>query len=751
MFWKKLFSDQEWRKEKWAVIALFIGILFTCGFHFFTQKSLSDSAALGDEITRDYELAAKLQLMENHLLAMERNMQNYIRSQDRDYFLDIDRNMVAAQRQFDEIERLIGLKDIPLTDEFFTLKKIVEDKIQFHNNLLDSFRLNGRENAEHYLTYGGGDRISEQFDRAIKSFQRVGDAKIQRDIASGKTQNNRTLLWDNLAFLVGILLLSFAVLYLLYSLSKRMRLEQSLRQANEAIERSAHIKEQFLANMSHEIRTPLQAILGYTNLLAKEPIPERAAQLAAGIQTAGENLLAIVNDILDVSKIESGMMRLESVPFSISGLMHSVQNMFQSKVAEKGIYLKLHPNPAIPDTLIGDPTRLTQILVNLISNAIKFTSEGGIDIFQEAESQTPNRLVLKIAVKDTGIGIPPEKQAQIFERFEQADAEVTRMYGGSGLGLFIVKQLAEMQGGSVQVESQPGKGSTFIVRIPYQIADEKNRPDLGAKDLVNLRNNFGDIKILLVEDNLMNQRVVGLFLDQWGIDYDVAENGKVAIELLENNHYDLVLMDVQMPEMDGYSATEYIRENLRLSIPIIAMTAHAFAGEREKALSFGMNEYISKPVKEDDLYKIIARFVPLSPTQSRRPTASANHTPPAGDDGILIDYNFLMQSSKGKKDYLRGILELFLQQAPAQLAEITRAQQQKDWDTLKKTAHSLKSTVGYAGLRNSLTPIIERLETAAAQPQPDAQKIETLVHNLKQSLDQACHKVKTEAMHLVAS
>ncbi|HHM21325.1 MAG TPA: response regulator, partial [Bacteroidetes bacterium] len=554
---------------------------------------------------------------------------------------------------------------------------------------------------------------------------------------------------DNLAFLLGAGLLFFAIAYLLRSLRKRMKLQDHLVTAKEEVERTARIKEQFLANMSHEIRTPLQAILGYTNLLAKEKLTDRQAQYVHNIQLAGENLLSIVNDILDVSKIESGMVRLEELPFSLSGLLHSVDSMFQPKVAEKDIYLRLHPNLKIPSVLIGDPTRLTQILVNLINNAVKFTEKGGIDIFHKITKKTPEKVWLEIQVKDTGVGIAPEKLPHIFDRFEQADSKVTRMYGGSGLGLYIVKQLVEMQGGTISVESEPGRGSVFKVEIPYKVADEKALRANPAPGLVDLAKNFSDLQLLLVEDNLMNQRVVGMFLSGWGIDFDIADNGKSAIQLLEKNKYDLILMDVQMPEMDGYSATEYIRQNMGITTPIIAMTAHAFAGEREKALSYGMNEYISKPIKEEALYKMIARFVPLVREAS---APSSTTSPPAApatttSNGPAIDYNFLMQSSKGKKEYLKNILELFLQQAPLEVAAMEMALADGRFADVGKTAHSLKSTVGYAGMDDSFRPLLESIEKKARSADNPGQ-LEPLVRQLKELLNDALLKIREEAMPL---
>ncbi|RMF00755.1 MAG: response regulator, partial [Bacteroidetes bacterium] len=508
--------------------------------------------------------------------------------------------------------------------------------------------------------------------------------------------------------------------------------------------------------MSHEIRTPLQAIIGFTSLLAKEKLTDKQLEYVDGIDTASHNLLAIVNDILDVSKIEAGMIRLEKIPFSLTGLLHSVMQLFEPVARKRGLELHLQFEQLLPDHLLGDPTRLTQILVNLVSNAIKFTNEGKITIVVGGQ-RTEQQLNLSIAVKDTGIGIASERLPYIFDRFEQADNKVTRIYGGSGLGLFISRQLVELQGGHIGVSSEPGRGSTFFLEIPYTITSAEARRQLpSAKELMPIAGSFQDIKILLVEDSLMNQRVVSTFLEEWGVQYDIAENGKVAIYKLENNQYDLVLMDVQMPEMDGYSATEYIRENLNLQIPIIAMTAHAMAGEREKALSYGMNDYIAKPIRQEDFYRLIARFVPLrkinkgNSSSSEASAAASELSLPAGADP-QIDYNYLMSISNGKKAYLNNILNLFIRQAPAELAKLQHALQQEDLGAVAQMAHSMKSTVGYAGLNKNLLPLLAQIEELAKAQSTTTDQLSQLVNKLEEQLRAGIERIKQEVLPMVNS
>src|SRR4030095_1594590 len=352
----------------------------------------------------------------------------------------------------------------------------------------------------------------------------------------------------------------FSFSYVAYKVRQQQHLITRLNISEKKAKVAAQAKENFLANMSHEIRTPLNAILGFTNLLQRRDLDKESKGIILTIQRSGENLLAIINDVLDLSKIEAGMMRIESAPFSIRGLIHSIETMFLLKAAEKQLLLTTSVNSDMPDTLEGDATRLTQILVNLLGNAIKFTSSGNIAVRVEKNGITDNTVNTLIKVSDTGIGIEKEKLNTIFERFQQAEDTVTRRYGGTGLGLSIVQELVLLQHGAITADSRPGTGTTFSITIPYKISSEIITPV--SKSLPEeIETGFDDVKVLVVEDNEINQSLIRHLFDSWNLAFEIAGNGKEALEKLTYRHYDLVLMDIQMPEMDGYSATQEIRRD----------------------------------------------------------------------------------------------------------------------------------------------------------------------------------------------
>jgi signal transduction histidine kinase len=377
--------------------------------------------------------------------------------------------------------------------------------------------------------------------------------------------------------------------------------------AKQKAEEATRLKEAFLANMSHEIRTPMNAIIGFSDILSKRELGAQEKEYVRTIKTAGENLLTIINDILDISKIEAGMMAFEEHIFSVKELFISLNVMLMGKAQEKNLDLVFKFNEDVPENLLGDPTRLTQIIINLAGNAIKFTQEGKVEVDVKMLSNDDETVLLEFTVTDTGIGIPPDKLTHIFERFRQAEAHTTRKYGGTGLGLSIAKQLVELQGGTLSVASEFKQGSVFTFCIPYK----KSVKVLHAVNVIEKKYSMEELSklnILLVEDNKLNVMLILSLFSEHNLKVEVAENGSVGIEKLNATPFDIILMDMEMPVMNGYEAATIIRREMKNNVPIIAMTAHAMSGERERCLSLGMNDYLSKPINAallfDKIYEL---------------------------------------------------------------------------------------------------------------------------------------------------
>ncbi|NCD69845.1 response regulator [Mucilaginibacter agri] len=388
-------------------------------------------------------------------------------------------------------------------------------------------------------------------------------------------------------------------------------LELELIHAKDVAEKAAMAKSQFLSVMSHEIRTPMNAVIGFTHLLLQQDPKPSQMEFLNLLKFSAENLLVLINDILDFSKIEAGKLEFENVDFNLKDLISNIRLSLLQKANEKNIQLKLMADEDLPDAVIGDPVRLGQILTNLISNAIKFTETGRVTISATLTRADKDNVMIDFEVADTGIGIAKDKQTDIFNSFTQASSDTTRKYGGTGLGLTITRRLLLLLDSDIHLKSEPGKGSVFSFSLSFKNSTLKLKSSLSDNDDNYKAKSLRGTRILIAEDNQINVILAKQFMKQWQVDCDIAENGEIALLLVQTNNYDMVLMDLQMPEMDGYQTTEAIRnlpDAKYQKLPIIALTASAMLDIKDRAFTVGMNDYISKPFNPNELYKKIASY-----------------------------------------------------------------------------------------------------------------------------------------------
>ncbi|MEO8111011.1 MAG: PAS domain S-box protein, partial [Ginsengibacter sp.] len=491
-------------------------------------------------------------------------------------------------------------------------------------------------------------------------------------------------------------------------ITERVKYEKELIDARKIAEDAKKLQEQFLANMSHEIRTPMNGIQGMTDLLLETNLTNEQNDFAKTIKRSSDNLLVIINDILDFSKIQAGKLTIEKIDFKLNEVVENTKAIFRQRIKDKGLSFQFTIDEDVPNVLNGDPYRLNQVLVNLLGNAIKFTHSGGITISTSIEEKTPEEIILNFAITDTGIGIDPGKINEMFESFTQASTDTSRKYGGTGLGLAISKQLVEMQRGNISVESKVDQGTTFKFSIPYAYSQTSNAPLFVPIDVIDYRTHLKDKKFLVAEDNEVNQKVIRHVLKKAGGIVTMANNGLEAVGFLEKDRdYDLIIMDLQMPEMDGYTATKHIRNVMKLSIPIIAMTASALKGEKAKCLAIGMNDYLSKPFDINFIYKRISYFLGCEPTKEPTMKNLLNN------EHYQFDLSLLQEMDDN--EYVCEILQIFLNNTPGELKEFQKAASVNHFDATYKMAHKIKGSAGLLQADEMLRLLSKAEEFAKAE------------------------------------
>ena len=691
------------KKSVWKFLAdyfflflLVAGIVTNFYFESKVNRSLKVFVANEDVLALRLKTIDQLEQMRRRINTLESNVRSFAITHDNDF-------LRAFQNENNEIARDIIL----LTDtskriardnavEFLELRRAVQRKMAFENILLSQARLeNGVDELRKSLESFESIQVNSMMSF---HFIKLGNTLNKEAIVMGNRQQKDRVEFISLDYAIPFLTSFIFIVIACYTLYKILQVYDLNRFLNIAVKKekeAQQTKDQFLANMTHELRSPLNSVLGYTNLMMKTALRGEQVKFVKSIKTSGELLLNVINEVLDYSKLQSGHIHFNNHPFHFREQLEALTDIVSDRMSAKGLQYTCEVDEDIPDNLNGDSGKLLQVLLNIIGNAIKFTQQGSISVRVSGSAIGSGKVNIAFHIKDTGIGIPPEKLAHIFERFFQVESGHAKQHGGTGLGLSITQQMVEMQGGEIRAESVVGEGTQFFIQIPFVIASEEdfktiengltlpaNSPAFNAP-VFNSGDKANPLRVLVVDDNAMNRELSSYIFKDLGIHCTTVASGFEALDELVKETFDIVLMDLQMPGMDGKETTVKIRQGLNLDLPIVAVSAYAQSAEKQKCLEAGMNAYLTKPIQEAELIRMLQQFLPENRVQS---------------GNSIIDMDYLNRIARNNRDFIDTVILKVADTLPAEISMMKTAVEENDYKKVNQLAHDMKTTFAVLGL-----------------------------------------------------
>ncbi len=701
---------RKFMADYFFLLLLLVGIAVNYYVEMKVNRAIKKFTANQEVITQYQQNSGQIYLLNSGVGTLENKVRNYIISGDSSMLNRFSTDVKQLTRE--SVLLSDNLRKIVTPEITTNYKRSVQQKISFEQTLVQAYREKGSIAAFALLHSNDAQAIQERFN--LNSAVLV--AKVNKEILTmNKLQQKEKLDIISLDYAMPHLT-SFIFLviagFTLFKILQVYKLNENLSHAMEKEQEAQLIKDQFMDNMTHELRSPLNAILGYTGLLMKTKMKENQEKFIKAIRTSGELLLNVINEVLDYSKMKSGYIHFANEPFSLREQLNALSDIVSDKLNEKGLKYEIDIDDSIPDNLRGDGSKLLQILLNITFNAIKFTPVGKIVLKAVCDKKSEEKVKVSFSISDTGIGIPAEKLPHIFDRFYQVEDTNTKKHTGTGLGLSITQQMITLQGGAIMVESEVGKGTIFTFDMSFSITKDfvftgkdnlaNQFDEEGNKNPVLNRKKFlpSDMRVLIVDDNALNREMVCFILKDMGVLFKPVPGGPEAIELLRKESFDVVLMDLQMPGMDGKETTRKIRNELRLSVPIIALTAFSQSSEKQKCLDAGMDAYLSKPVREKELFETLEIFSPVGGVTEK-----------------LIDMNYLKGIARNNEEFIESVILRVADTLPGDIAMLKKAVEEKDEEKVNNLSHDMKTTFAVLGLGDSIAEPIAYLETWKAAKQ----------------------------------
>jgi signal transduction histidine kinase/DNA-binding response OmpR family regulator len=608
----------------------------------------------------------------------------------------------------------------------------IRNRVDFQKEVLSVFSMSGKNAALKLLNSEADKKTISEYTTSEIDLASALNRQITSFNGQLMADENETSAMDKKWNLISLLFMLLIALVVMYQTTRNNMLNKELNIAVQKMQDATRLKDQFLSNITHELRTPLNSILGYTNLLLKRNHQPETEKWIQAVNSSGTLLLDIVNDVLDYSKLESGYLHFTKEPFELDEVLNNLKNIMGNRAEAKGISLVVLKDQSLPTAFSGDEKKLKQVLINLAGNALKFTEKGTVKIEIVLQKKIEEQYWLEFTVSDTGIGIEEQNLKHIFHRFYQVENSYSRKYSGTGLGLPIVKQLVDLQGGTITVNSMPGTGTIFKFVLPFEKATHVEKEEVNMAPVRTMLQTAAK-RILVVDDHELNRELLELILKEYNCRVVTAENGKEALSILERMKVDLVLMDVQMPELNGMETTQQIREQLVLDVPVIACTAFSQPSEKQMCFEAGMNDYLGKPIKEHDLLKLLNKYLQVS-------TDTKVKTP-------LVNYSKIQSIVGTNRQLTVNMLSRVVTLVPEELERLHQSILQRNYHQTKELAHNMCSTIGLMGAPATLMEQVKSIQYTAKEPKPDHEQLLHLFYMVNDTV----HKIMDELKEYLAA
>ena len=692
------------KKSVWKFLAdyffmflLIAGIGVNFYFEMKVNKSLKHFVANEDVLANRMKMIDQLEQLRRRINVIESSIRNYAITRDGDFLKAYENETGILTRDIILVTDTTKSEVRRHVAEFVELRKALQTKLAFENELMKLAKIDPTNNElkksiESFESIQVNSMMAYNFLRLTTALNKEA---TQLSNAQQKDRVEFISLDYAIPFMISFIFLVIAC-YTLYKILQVWDLNRWLNIAVKKEQEAQQTKDQFLANMTHELRSPLNSVLGYTNLMMKTQLKGEQVKFVKSIKTSGELLLNVINEVLDYSKLQSGHIHFNNHPFHFREQLDALADIVSDRMSAKGLQYICEVAEDVPDNLNGDSGKLLQVLLNIIGNAVKFTQQGSITLTVSCVKNEGGKVTVAFRVRDTGIGIPANKLAHIFDRFYQVENSLSRQHGGTGLGLSITHQMVVLQNGEISAESVVGEGTQFDIRIPFGIAsaeDFKTTDNGLTVPVASLSNSAVNIahhqsgkplRVLVEDDNVMNRELSGYIFKDMGVYCKTVSSGFEALDTLVQESFDIIFMDLQMPGMDGKETTVKIREGLNINVPIVALSAYAQSAEKQKCLEAGMNAYLTKPIQESDLVKVLQQFHP-----GHRGT---------GSERSLIDMDYLNRIAKNNPDFVETVILRVADTLPAEIDLMKTAVEEGNHKKVNQLAHDMKTTFSVLGL-----------------------------------------------------